>query len=212
MMQHRDMNGTLIAVRRGMSFEERERAERLMLLESVSRIIHDDSPWFALRVMTGREISVKLALEDLGITALVPQRKGPDLRRRHRLIEGSMQPVIYGYVMVQSDPHPEILVAFKGVEDVIDVLGGADRPMRVTAQEINRFKAMAEAGAYDWTAPSRLVVKAGDKLRVTAGPFGSMVCIAQTASARGKGDVVVSVNVFGRETPVTVPLAMLEKL
>lgn len=212
MMQHRNLNGTLIAVHRGMSFDERERVARLERLESVARIIHADSPWFALRVMTGREISVKLALDELGITALVPQRKGPDLRRRHRLIPGVMQPVIYGYVLVQSEPNPEVLVAFKGVEDVIDVLGGADRPMRVTAQEISRFKAMAEAGAYDWTAPSGLVVKAGDKLRVTAGPFASFIAVAQTASVRGKGDVVVSVNVFGRETPVTVPLAILEKL
>jgi transcription termination/antitermination protein NusG len=212
MMQHRAMNGVAIGVHSGMSFEEREKVARLEMLESGARITQADSPWFALRVMTGREISVKLALEELGITALVPQRKGPDLRRRHRVIEGSMQPVIYGYVMVQSDPHPEMLVAFKGVDQVIGVLGGADRPMRVTAQEINRFKAMAEAGAYDWTAPSGLVVKAGDKLRVTAGPFLSFKAVAQTASVKGKGDVVVSVNVFGRETPVTMPLAMLEKL
>lgn len=212
MMQHRGLTGVAIATRSKASFDEVEREARLETLERASRIINADSPWFALRVMTGREATVQEALEVLGITSLVPMRKGPDLRRRHRLIPGVMQPVIYGYVLVQSDPHPEILVAFKGVDQVIDVLGGADRPMRVTAQEINRFKAMADAGAYDWEAPSALVVKAGDKLRVTAGPFGSMVCIAQTASCRGKGDVVVSVNVFGRETPVTVPLAMLEKL
>jgi transcription termination/antitermination protein NusG len=212
MMQHRGLKGVAIALHGGMSFDERERAQRLETLESVARIIHADSPWFALRVMTGREIAVKIALEDLGITALVPQRKGPDLRRRGRLIEGSMQPVIFGYVLVQSDPHPEVLVAFKGVENVIDVLGGADRPMRVTGQEISRFKAMAEAGAYDWTAPSGLVVKAGETVRVTAGPFSSFKAVALTSSSKGKGDVVVSVNVFGRETPVTMPLAMLEKL
>lgn len=212
MMQHRDMTGVAIATRSKASFDEVEREARLETLERASRIIHADSPWFALRVMTGREAMVQEALEVLGITSIVPMRKGPDLRRRGRLIEGSMQPVIFGYVLIQSDPHPEILVAFKGLDQVIDVLGGADRPMRVTAQEINRFKAMAEAGAYDWTAPSALVVKPGDKLRVTAGPFGSMVCMAQTASCKGKGDVVVSVNVFGRETPVTMPLVMLEKV
>ena len=212
MMQHRGLKGVAIATHRGMSFDERERAQRLETLESAARIIRAHSPWFALRVMTGREIAVKIALEDLWITALVPQRKGPDLRRRHRVIPGVMQPVIYGYVLVQSDPHPEVLVAFKGVEQVIDVLGGADRPMRVTASEINRFKAMADAGLYDWEKPCGLVVKAGDLLRVTGGPFASFKAVAQTGSSKGKGDVVVSVNVFGRETPVTMPLAMLEKL
>lgn len=212
MMQHRGLTGVAIATRARSSFNEVEREARLGTLERASRIIRSDSPWFALRVMTGKEIVVHEALEVLGITSIVPQRKGPDLRRRGRVIEGSMQPVIYGYVLVQSDPHPEILVAFKGVEQVIDVLGGADRPMRVTTQEINRFKAMAEAGAYDWAAPSGLVVKPGELLRVTAGPFSNLKAVAQTASTKGRGDVVVSVNVFGRETPVTMPLAMLEKL
>lgn len=212
MMQHRGLTGVAIATRSRASFDEVEREARLETLERASRIIRADSPWFALRVMTGKEIVVQEALEVLGITSIVPQRKGPDLRRRGRVIEGSMQPVIFGYVLVQSDPHPEILVAFKGVEQVIDVLGGADRPMRVTTQEINRFKAMAEAGAYDWAAPSGLVVQPGDLLRVTAGPFSALKAVAQTASTKGRGDVVVSVNVFGRETPVTMPLAMLQKL
>lgn len=212
MMQHRGLAGVAIATRSRASFDEVEREARLEVLERASRIINSDSPWFALRVMTGREIMVHESLEVLGITSLVPMRKGPDLRRRGRLIEGSMQPVIYGYVLVQSDPHPEILVAFKGIDQVIDVLGGADRPMRVTTQEVSRFKAMAENGVYDWAAPSALVVQPGDLLQVTAGPFSSLKAVAQTASSKGKGDVVVSVNVFGRETPVTMPLAMLKKL
>ncbi|MDI6838916.1 MAG: transcription termination/antitermination NusG family protein, partial [Rhizobiaceae bacterium] len=99
MMQHRAMNGVAIATCARSSFDEME--ARLEMLEMASRIIHADSPWFALRVMTGREFVVQDALEVLGITSLVPQRKGPDLRRRHRVIPGTMQPVIYGYVLVQ---------------------------------------------------------------------------------------------------------------
>jgi transcriptional antiterminator NusG len=123
-----------------------------------------------------------------------------------------MQPVIYGYVLVQSAPQPAVLVAFKGVDDVIGILGGAESPMRITLNEINRFKAMAEAGAYDWEAPSGLVVKAGDRVKTTDGPFAGFVATVVTPNGKGKGDVVISVDIFGRETPVTVPLAMLEKL
>lgn len=211
-MQHRGLKGVAIAVRRGMSFEEREKAERLMMLESAAPIIHADSPWFALRVMTGREISVKLALEDLGITALVPQRKGPDLRRRHRVIPGSFQPVIYGYVLIQSDPSPDVLVSFKGVDDVIGVLGGAEKPMRVTASEISRFKAMAEAGLYDWEKPCELVLAAGDRVKMSAGPFEGWAGVVVTPNSKGKGDAVVMINLMGGEIPMTVPLAILGKL
>lgn len=212
MMQHRTVEGVAIGTRSRMRFEDAEAEARLEMLEAAARITHGDSPWFALRVMTGRESSVQEALEVLGITALVPQRKGPDLRRRHRVIPGSLQPVIYGYVLVQSDPSPRVLVAFKGVRDVIDILGGAEKPMRVTAEEISRFKAMAEAGAYDWEKPCGLVVKAGDRVRTTDGPFSGFVATVVTPSAKGRGDVVISVDILGRETPVTVPLAILEKL
>lgn len=212
MMQHRGMNGVAIGATRGMSFEEIEAEARLARLEEAARIIHADSPWFALRVMTGRESSVQEALETLGITSLVPQRKGPDARRRRRIIAGVLEPVIHGYVMIQSDPAPDILVAFKGVPDVLGVLGGAEKPMRVTAKEISRFKAMAEAGAYDWEAPSDMIVTAGEKMKVKGGPFDGFDAVAVTPSTKGKGDVVVSINVFGRETAVTLPLAMLEKL
>ncbi len=212
MMQHRAVQGVAIGVRAHVRFEDMERETRLEMLALAARIIHGDSPWFAIRVMTGRESAVQEALEVLGITALVPMRKGPDLRRRHRVIPGSLQPVIYGYVLVQSDPSPEILVAFKGVQDVIDVLGGAEKPMRVTAKEISRFKAMAEAGAYDWERPSDLVLRVGEAVRVKDGPFASFKAVVVTPNAKGKGDVVVMVDILGGSVPVTVPLAILEKL
>jgi len=212
MMQHRGFTGVAIATRSRASFDDVEREARLEALERASRIIHADSPWFALRVMTGKEVAVQEALEVLGITSLVPMRKGPDLRRRHRVIPGSLQPVIYGYVLVQSDPAPDVLVSFKGLNDVIGVLGGAEKPMRVTASEIKRFKAMADAGLYDWEKPCGLIVAAGDRVRTTDGPFSGFIATVVTPNGKGKGDVVISVDIFGRETPVTVPLAILEKL
>lgn len=212
MMQHRGFTGVAIATRSRASFDDVEREARLEMLERASRIITADSPWFALRVMTGRELAVQEALEVLGITSLVPMRKGPDLRRRHRVIPGSMQPVIYGYVLVQSEPAPEILVAFKGLDDVIGVLGGAEKPMRVTASEINRFKAMADAGLYDWEKPCGLMVVAGDRVRMSAGPFEGWAGVVVTPNSKGKGDAVVMINLLGGEIPMTVPLAILEKL
>lgn len=212
MMQHRGLSGVAIATRSRASFDDVEREARLEVLERASRIIHGDSPWFALRVMTGKEVTVQEGLEVLGITSLVPMRKGPDLRRRHRVIPGSLQPVIYGYVLVQSDPSPDILVAFKGLDDVIGVLGGAEKPMRVTASEINRFKAMADAGLYDWEKPCGLVVVAGDRVRMSAGPFEGWSGMVVTPNSKGKGDAVVLVNLMGGEVPMTIPLAILEKL
>ncbi|MBP1850523.1 transcription termination/antitermination protein NusG [Rhizobium halophytocola] len=212
MMQQGNMTGKAIATHSRRTFDEVETEARLATLEQAARIIGDDSPWFALRVMTGREAFVQEALDVLGINSLVPMRKGKTWERRGRKIEGVMQPVIFGYVLVQSDPNPCVLVAFKGVQDVIGVLGGAEKPMRVRAIEINRFKTMADAGLYDWEKPSELVVKAGDKVSMTGGPFEAMTAIVITPNGKGKGDVVVTVDILGGAVPMTLPLAMLEKL
>ena len=212
MMQHRGVNGMAIGGNSWSRFDEQEAESRLEVLEQAARIIHPDSPWFALRVMTGRELFVQEALEVLGINSLVPMRKGKTWERRGRKIEGVMQPVIFGYVLVQSDPSAIVLAAFKGVQDVIGILGGALSPMRITTSEINRFKVMADAGIYDWQKPGDIVVKAGERVRIADGPFDGMVAVVITPNSKGRGDVVVAVGILGGEVPMTLPLAMLEKL
>ncbi|WP_244514675.1 transcription termination/antitermination protein NusG [Ensifer sp. LCM 4579] len=169
-------------------------------------------PWFALRVWTGREKAVENALDAIGINSLVPMRKGPDLRRRHRLIEGAMMPVIHGYVLVQMMPRAEYLAGLQGIDHAIDVLGGCERPMRISDEEVSRFNALARDGVYDWERPVDLVLKAGERVLITAGPFGGLTATVVTPSKKGRGDVVVSISFMGGEVPVTVPLALLKKL
>lgn len=212
MMQHRAMDGAAVGSLRGETLDERMRRIRLERLAAVARITREETPWFAVRVWTGRETAVDNALSWIGVHALVPMRKGPDLRRRHRIIPGQLMPVIHGYVLVQVEPDAESLDALKGVEHVIEVLGGCLSPRRLGSSEVNHFKDMADNGAYDWEGPSDLVVAAGDRVRITGGPFSEFNAVVVTANGKGKGDVVVSVNILGGDVPVTMPLAMLEKL
>lgn len=212
MQRNGNMIGMPIGVRRGSGFSEAERQMRLDRLELATRIVSDDSPWFALRCWTGREEAVDNALSKAGILSVVPMRKGPDLRRRGRLIEGRLIPVIHGYVLIQMAAEPLYLDAMKGIEHVIEVLGGCLSPRSMSTEEVNKFRRMAADGAYDWEKPCNLVVKAGDKVIVTDGPFGDMRGIVETPNERMRGDVVVSVSMMGRMVPVTVPLAQLEKL
>ncbi|MCY1367784.1 Transcription termination/antitermination protein NusG [compost metagenome] len=176
------------------------------------RINGGRAPWFALRVWTGREKAVEYSLESMGIRSLVPMRKGPDLRRRHRIIEGTMMPVIHGYVLVQMVPQPEYLAGLQGLEDAIDVLGGCESPMRISDKEVSRFNALATGGTYDSERSVDLLVKAGETVWITAGPFNNQKAIVVTPNRKGRGDVVVAVHFMGGEVPVTVPLALLGKL
>lgn len=176
------------------------------------RINGGKAPWFALRVWTGREKVVDDALTTMGIRSLVPMRKGPDLRRRHRVIPGTMMPVIHGYVLVQMLPQPEYLAGLQGLEHAIDVLGGCERPMRISDKEVSRFNALALGGTYDSERAVDLLVTPGEPVWITAGPFNNQRCIVVTPNRKGRGDVVVTINFMGGEVPVTVPLALLRKL
>lgn len=218
MMQHKDLVGMPIATGDRDGFRERMRRITDGMLDEGAlvtlncRISGGKAPWFALRVWTGREKAVEKTLEDMGIRSLVPMRKGPDYRRRGRIIKGLMVPVIHGYVLVQLLPRPEYLAGLQGVEHAIDVLGGCERPRRLSDAEVNRFNTLARGGEYDFERPADIVVGAGDRVLITAGPFDRMTATVVTPNRNRRGDVVVSVSIMGGEVPVTVPLALLERL
>ena len=58
-------------------FDDVERETRLEMLERASRIIHADSPWFALRVMTGivRRSLIRVVRAPCGIWRAKKSRK-----------------------------------------------------------------------------------------------------------------------------------------
>ncbi|MCB5201900.1 antitermination protein NusG [Neorhizobium sp. T786] len=212
------MTGTLVGSFKPECFEDRMRRITDSLLDEGAlatvncRINGGCAPWFALRVWTGREKTVENTLDVMGIRSLVPMRKGPDLRRRHRVIEGSMMPVIHGYVLVQMMPKAEYLAGLQGVEHAIDVLGGCERPMRISDKEVSRFNAMASNGAYDAEKVVGLILGAGERVEITDGPFFGLTASVVTPNRKGRGDVVVTIRLMGGDVPVTVPLAMLRKL
>lgn len=212
MQRNGNMVGAPIGIVGPIRFDDSERQMRLDRLGSAARMSNADSPWFAVRCMTGRERAVNNSLTDLGIAALVPMRKGPDLRRRHRVIEGQMMPVIHGYVLVQMASEPIFLDAMKGIEHVIEVLGGCLRPRPMKSAEVNHFKDMADNGAYDWERSCGLNVTRGEQVRITDGPFHGNIAVVVTPNRKGRGDIVVIVRMFGGDVPVNIPLALVEKV
>ncbi|WP_377299735.1 transcription termination/antitermination protein NusG [Rhizobium sp. SGZ-381] len=207
-MQHKALTGLPIGIARDTDQDRRERLKRLR--GCCDSGVH--MRWFAARVASGREQAVENQLTDIGIEALVPMRKGPDLRRRHRVIPGVMMPVIHGYVLVHMPVDGVVLAGLRCLDHFISLVGGYERPMAITAQEVKRFKDLAEAGVYDWEKPTGKVFRRGDRVKLFDGPFTGFDGEVVSCRSDGKGDVVVSLEVFGRETHVTVPLAICEKL
>ncbi|NKW09824.1 hypothetical protein HGG76_10455 [Ochrobactrum tritici] len=63
---------------------ERRRIARMR--SAAANRVSDDSPWLVLQVVSGRELSVRDALEKENIEVLVPIKLGPAVKRQHRVI------------------------------------------------------------------------------------------------------------------------------
>lgn len=211
MMQHNKFEGVPVGEARGERFEERMRRIRTDMLGAAKLRASDDSPWFAARVMSGREIAVKDSLEEAEIEACVPLRKGPEYRRRGRVIPAKMIPVMTSYVLVRFMPSDEAFISLRSFDHVIGMLGSSNGPHPILNSEVNRFKALADEGKLDWERPT-VVFSKGEKVRICEGPFASFFGEVVSCRADGKGDAVVEMSLFSGTTPVLVPLAILQKV
>ncbi len=211
MMQHKNIEGELIASSFTERFDDRMRRINDDLLRAATLRTRADSPWFAIRVMSGREIAVKNSLEEAGVETIVPMRKGPEYRRRGRVIPARIIPAMTGYVLVRFMASDEAFLGVQGVEHVIGVVGGCINPHRVPNSEVSIFKALADDGSLDWERET-IIFAIGERVLVSEGPFASFHGNIISCRDDGKGDAVIEIDMFGRPTPVLMPLAMIGKV
>lgn len=215
MMQHRGLSGVAIEItERAIAKRERTICDHANREGDLHRIMAagESDPWFAVRVMTGCEQAVENVLQNYSIEALVPMRKGKTWERRGRKMEGRPMPVIHGYVLVRFMPDAHSMRAICSVDKVLGFLRAGEEAKRINHSEVKRFYQRAVAGDYDWKT-TKLTFAAGDKVRITDGPFEGHVAEVVTPEARKDGDlIVVTVEMFGTHLPVNLPLALVEKL
>ena len=196
----------------GPSFDDRMRAIRQAYLEDEVCSASADSPWYGLRVAFGREIPVENELKKHNVECVVPMRMGPERRIRHRLIAPKPEPAITGYVLVRFDPTPEACVGLMAVEHVVGLVSADGVPMPMNHEEVMKFKAKADDGSLDWEHDCGMTFAKGERVEVTDGPFWGITGSIVSARADGRGDAVVELDLFGRSTPATLPLAILKKV
>lgn len=186
------------------------RRQRRLLSESAVRQ-SSDAPWFAIKVKPGHELIVENTLRKHGVEALVPMRMGRELRRRHRVIPPAPLPVILGYVLVKCSKSHASIAGLLGVEHVIGLIGGNENPHLISSKEVNEFNEKAKAGYFDWERPASLF-RIGYRVKVAAGMFSGLSGTIVSCRSDGRGDAVVELVMFGRMTPVLMPLAILSPL
>lgn len=184
--------------------------ERRLLSRAAMRA-SDDSPWMALKVLTGRELAVEKVLLAAGVEVCVPMRMGPELRRRGRVSPPQALPVLLGYVLVRCVVSSEAIAGLIGIEKVLGIVGGNETPWLMSVENIRAFADKAADGRYDWERPAGLF-RRGMQIEIKDGLFAGAKGTILSCRSDGKGDAAIELMFFNGVTAALIPLANLNPL
>ena len=113
-----------------------------------------------------------------------------------------------GYFLVYGDFNEEMKECIKNIEGVIDVVGG-DKIYKFRQEEVE--KVISQLQVKEIKPKPRYQFLQGDRVRITEGPFANFIGIVDEVKP-AKGKVRVLVSIFGRETPIEIEFAHLQKI
>jgi len=96
----------------------------------------------------------------------------------------------------------------KKIKGVIDIIGG-DKLYIFRSEEVERL--ISQLVVEEIKPKPRYQFMQGDRVRITEGPFANFIGIVDEVKPE-KGKVKVLVSIFGRETPVEIEFAYLQKI
>jgi len=171
--------------------------------------------WYVIHVYAGFERDVKesleKALEEAGLKDKVQEIVAPP----EKIIEiiglpsGPVMRRFYpGYLMIRMEPEEEVLSLIKNVDKVVGFMGG-EKP--IPLREEDAQKILERLRQAEIKPKPRYQFEPGDRVRVIQGPFANFHGVVEEVKP-DKGKVRVLVSIFGRETPVELEFAHVQKI
>jgi transcriptional antiterminator NusG len=171
--------------------------------------------WYVVHTFTGHEDKVKISIErraaSLGLgdrvgRILVPTEEELRGTRRGRR-QVSKHKVFPGYVIVEMELDDQTRHLVRATTGVTGFVGPDRQPVPLSPEEVERLLTAVSEEA----VPVRAAWNVAETVRITSEPFdGIHGKIVDVDVRREKLKVLVSI--FGRETPVEVDFADVEKL
>jgi transcription termination/antitermination protein NusG len=179
------------------------------------------SQWFVIHTLAGQEQKVKESIEKRLKTeemeeyiqeVLVPMEKVAEVRSGKKTV--TTRKLYPGYVfinMVLLDDGKRIIEKpwyfIRDTQGIIGFVGG-DRPMATPSEEIESIKDQISDSA-DREKP-KVNFEVGETIKINDGPFLNFSgAIEEIDPERGK--LKITVNIFGRNTPVELEYWQVEK-
>lgn len=178
--------------------------------------------WYVLRAVSGQEKKVKSYLENevarQGLLELVPQILIPsekifEMRNgKKRVREKAFFP---GYIIISADlSNGEVNHLITSMPGVIGFLSASDgktskQPIPLRQSEINRILGKVDEVTQESATPVVSFLK-GESVKVMDGPFSGFTGTVEEIFDEKK-KLNVMVKIFGRNTPVELNYAQVEK-
>ncbi|MBR6444032.1 MAG: transcription termination/antitermination factor NusG [Firmicutes bacterium] len=166
--------------------------------------------WYVIHTYSGHENKVKTNIEklvenrgmqDLILEVVVPTEEEVDYSDgRRRLKTKKMFP---GYVIVKMVITNESWYLVRNTQGVTGFVGNASNPMPLSMEEVRRMG--IEKIYID------LDLKEGDTVKVINGPFESFMGTVEEVNPE-KQTLRAKISMFGRETPVELDFAQVDKI
>ena len=180
-----------------------------------------NNQWFVIHTLSGQEQKVKENIEkrmkaeemtEFIKEVLVPMEKVAEVRGGKKTV--TLRKLHPGYVYIEMallDENRRILdrpwYFIRETPGIIGFVGG-DRPVPVTADEIAVIKEQI-ADSEDTEKP-KVNFEVGETIKINDGPFLNFSGVIEEIDPE-RGKLKVTVNIFGRNTPVELEYWQVEK-
>ena len=178
----------------------------------------EESRWYSLRVISGKEKKIKERIEleiqrskweEFVTQILVPTEKVYKIRKGKKVVlERNILP---GYILIEAIPSKfsgEIIQSIAGIPNVIHFLGSSN-PIPMRPSEANRMLGKVdESQELSEALIEPFIV--GETIKITDGPFNEFVGDIKEVNEEKK-KLKVIVKIFGRGTEVELNFMQVEK-
>lgn len=196
---------------------EEEKAETDKLKQALKdRVLKQSGErnWYVIHTYAGYEDQVadnlkqrieSLAMGDRIFDVIVPKEKQIEIKNgKRRTVEKRIFP---GYVLVDMIVTDDTWYVVRNTPNVTGFIGFGVRPTPMTKEEIDRIKKRmgVEEPKY------KIELKPGELVRIVDGALKNFEGKVEDID-QDRGKIKVSVNMFGRETPVNLDFLQVKKI
>ena len=173
--------------------------------------------WYVVHAYSGFEKNVQKTLkerieregmQDYFGQILVPVEEVVDIKNGKRTL--SERKFFPGYVLAEMEMTDDSWHLVKSTPRVTGFIGGtANRPLPITQREVDAIMQQIHTGGEK--PKPKVQFEVGQRIRVNEGPFADFNGVVDEVNYE-RNKLKVSVQIFGRETPVELDFMQVEKV